>query len=170
MLANIISQIIAHKAAIMLGTACVGAVGSVIVATKERDKHVNNIYEEVEDLSDEDMDMEDLKHIDDVEILDVRLVTNLYKKYIPFKRRAIIFMKSYWKTGLLLLATILLMLISHISMAKELAATAAALGALSTKYKDIQLYLKENYPEQYKEMSKFVKSKKCPGENFRKRS
>lgn len=163
MLSNIISQIIAHKAAIMLGTAAAGVIGTAVMATKDRDKYVDNVFEEVETVEDEVLESGDYTRVHNAEILDVDLVSDLYKKYISRKRRAIIFLKSYWRTGLLMFLTLALMLLSHISMAKELAATAAALGIMSSKYEELKSVLKEKYPDTYEKVQEIISERNIRG-------
>ena len=160
MLSNIISAIIAHKAALMLGTAAVGVVSTAVVATKDKDKYVDNVYDEVANLEDEEISEEVLEALtDDVNVLPYGTVKEAYKKCVSKKRRAIIFLKSYWRTGLLIFLTVALMLLSHISMAKELAATAAALGIATSKYNELKDALKEKYPDTYQKIEQYLNEK-----------
>jgi len=145
MINNIISKVIAHKAGIMLGGACVGVVVTAVMATKDKTKHERNIsctiderYQEVKD--DFDTSEEAFASID-----------------ISRKEETIIFAKSYWRTGLSMAVTFGLMILAHRSMVKELAATSAALGVLSAKYKDLQSYLKTEYPEVYEKINEKIK-------------
>lgn len=147
MIQQIIGKIVAHKAGIALGAAAVGVVATAVLAAKDARKYDENIDKaELErDLALSDEEVEQMmkeQGIDDVSFIE----------YLNKKEKAIIFAKSYWRTGLSMAVTFALMIFSHVSMAKELAATMAALGAIGAKYKDLQAYLKENYPEQYKEL------------------
>jgi hypothetical protein len=148
---KIISTIIAHKAGIMLGAAAAGVVATAIVAVKDSKKHEDALNRKECELLEVMSDDEYTEYCEDetLEQWDI----------IEKKDKAIIFAKSYWRTGLCMAVTFGLMILSHRTMVKELAATAAALGLMSTKYKDIQSYLKENYPEQYEQMMKKLNRK-----------
>lgn len=139
MIGNILSKIIAHKAGIMLGGACVGVAVTAVMAAKDRDKHIDNLEEKYEEMEKDPDDTAD--------------------RDLTKKEQAIIFAKSYWRTGLSMAVTFGLMILSHRSMAKELAATAAALGVMGTKYKEITKTLKEKYPKQYDQVMKMINQK-----------
>ncbi len=145
MISNIISKVIAHKAGIMLGGACVGVVVTAIMATKDKTRHSQNVLDTIT-----------IEMIDD-EMTNDETAEEFYTRITPKKERAIIFAKSYWRTGLSMAVTFGLMILSHRSMVKELAATSAALGVLSSKYKDIQSYLKNEYPEVYEKINEKIK-------------
>lgn len=152
MIGNIISQIIAHKAGIAIGGAIIGVAVTAVLATKDRDKHIDAVYDKCNEVNEELEETDEFIQDDDINTLPFDVVDEFYKSYVGKKERAIIFAKSYWRTGLAMLVTIGLMVFSHVSMLKEMAAVSAALGVLGTKYKDLQEYLKKNYPEQYKEI------------------
>ena len=160
---NIISAVITHKAAIMLGAASVGVIATAIAATKDRDKYVDNVYDEFDKIETETFTDEEVEEIAVNGILDVNLTTKYYKKYVERKRRALVFLKSYWRTGLIIFLTVALMLLSHISMAKELAATAAALGVMTTKYSELKDTLKEKYPETYEKVQQLINERNVRG-------
>lgn len=147
MIGQIIETIIKHRAGIAIGGAMIGVAVTAVMAAKEKDTWIYNLDEAEADaaeaLTDEEFNAicEEQGGTEDPELLNKR-------------QKAIIFAKSFWKTGLSMAVTFALMIFSHVSMVKEVAVTAAALGALSTKYKDLQLYLKEKYPEQYKEITR----------------
>lgn len=145
MISNIISKVIAHKAGIMLGGACVGVVVTAVMATKDSKKHERNIACTI------DKKYQDV--IDDFDTSEEAFASISLSR----KEETIIFAKSYWRTGLSMAVTFGLMILSHRSMVKELAATSAALGVLSTKYKDIQSYLKNEYPEVYEKINEKIK-------------
>jgi len=154
MFGRIISTIVAHKAGIMLGGAMVGVVATAILAAKDARKHAENQMDVVWDSFDgpEDEDKEEFFNGDIT-------TQERYKKVTTKKERAIIFAKSYWRTGLSMAVTFGLMILSHRSMVKELAATAAALGVMSTKYKELAETLKEKYPDTYEKVTKFIDEK-----------
>ena len=153
MIQQILSKIIAHKAGIMLGGAAVGVVVTAVMAAKDAKKHEENIY---------DAECEKDRQLTDEEINEMMVAQGLGEytgnnmpeefDYLTKKERAIIFAKSYWRTGLSMTVTFGLMILSHRTMAKELAATAAALGIMSTKYKELASTLKEKYPDTYKKV------------------
>lgn len=159
MIGNIISQIIAHKAGIAIGGAIVGVAVTAVLATKDKEKHYENTETAI---ADKDMELGDEEIVqmlkdqeytpEDIEDFEENNELPEDFEYLNKKDRFIIFAKSYWRTGLAMLVTIGLMVFSHVSMIKEMAAVSAALGVLGTKYKDLQEYLKKNYPEQYKEI------------------
>lgn len=151
MLQQIISKIIAHKAAVMLGGAMAGTVAVAVFAAKDGQKHKINLMV---------ADADKLTELDDDELYEYEEKEDHHPgELLSKKERAIIFAKSYWRTGLCMAVTFGLMILSHRSMAKELAATAAALGVMGTKYKDLQLYLKENYPEEYGKVMQMIDQK-----------
>ena len=151
MIQQIIGKIIAHRAGIALGGAMVGTVAVAVLAAKDSKKHDSNVLEECDNIYVEQ---------DGITEEDEELYwKEYYKKYCSKKKRAIIFAKSYWRTGMAMAVTFALMVFSHVSMVKEIAATAAALGVVSAKYKDLQSYLKENYPEQYAELTRKINRK-----------
>ncbi len=159
MIGNIISQIIAHKAGIAIGGAIIGVAVTAVLATKDKEKHYENTETAI---ADKDMELGDEEIVqmlkdqeytpEDIEDFEENNELPEDFEYLNRKERFIIFAKSYWRTGLAMLITIGLMVFSHVSMIKEMAAVSAALGVLGTKYKDLQEYLKKNYPEQYKEI------------------
>lgn len=159
MIGNIISQIIAHKAGIAIGGAIIGVAVTAVLATKDKEKHYVNTETAI---ADKDMELGDEEIVqmlkdqeytpEDIEDFEENNELPEDFEYLNRKERFIIFAKSYWRTGLAMLVTIGLMVFSHVSMIKEMAAVSAALGVLGTKYKDLQEYLKKNYPEQYKEI------------------
>lgn len=159
MIGNIISQIIAHKAGIAIGGAIIGVAVTAVLATKDKEKHYENTETAI---ADKDMELGDEEIVqmlkdqeytpEDIEDFEENNELPEDFEYLNKKERFIIFAKSYWRTGLAMLVTIGLMVFSHVSMIKEMAAVSAALGVLGTKYKDLQEYLKKNYPEQYKEI------------------
>ena len=158
MLQQIIGQIVAHKAGIAIGAAMAGVVVTAVCAAKDKEKEVENKVAEVNDMIDDNtlnIPEEDRDAVldEDMEIFD------FYNTYASKKRKAIIFAKSYWRTGLSMAVTFALMIFSHVSMAKELAATAAALGVMSTKYKELARTLKEKYPDTYEKVTKLIDQK-----------
>ena len=170
MLKEIIGQIVAHKAGIAMGAAMAGVVVTAVMAAKDRDRHLSNIYEKADDIynnstEDDEIDEKDYLSFEDDEMP----VIDFYSKYSPKKDRAIIFAKSYWRTGLSMAVTFGLMVLSHVSMVKELAATAAALGVMSTKYKELAKTLKEKYPDTYEKVTKLIDQKNIRKE-FSKKS
>lgn len=152
MIQQILSKIIAHKAGIMLGGAMVGVVATAVFAAKDARKYDRNIDEAEADaaeaMTDEEFDAicEEQGGTEDPELL-------------TKKEKAIIFAKSFWRTGLSMAVTFGLMILSHRSMVKELAATAAALGVMSTKYKELSETLKEKYPDAYEKVTKIIDEK-----------
>lgn len=163
MIGQIIGKIIAHKAGIALGAAAVGVAVTAVMAAKDTKKHEKAISDKAMDIymnaSEEVVEDEHYLAFEEGDDYD----NEFYDKYTTKKERAIIFAKSYWRTGMAMAVTFGLMIFSHVSMAKELTATAAALGLVSTKYKDLQSYLKENYPEQYDEIMRRLNRKKARG-------
>ena len=159
MIGNIISQIIAHKAGIAIGGAIIGVAVTAVLATKDKEKHCENteiaIADKDQSLEDADivamMEAQECSPEDIDDFVENNELPETFE-YLNKKEKLIIFVKSYWRTGLAMAVTIGLMIFSHISMLKEMAAVSAALGVLGTKYKDLQKYLQENYPEQYKEI------------------
>ena len=153
MFGRIISTIVAHKAGIAIGGAMVGTVAVAVLAAKDTKKYRSKMFETemgiIEDMTDEEYEeysdsSEDSK--DEFPLVDK-------------KEKAIIFAKSYWRTGMAMAVTFGLMIFSHVSMAKELAATAAALGVMSTKYKELSQALKEKYPDTYEKITKYLDEK-----------
>ena len=151
MIQQIIGKIIAHRAAIALGGAMVGTVAVAVLAAKDGRKHQTNLLS---------ADAEKLTELDDDQLYEYEEIEDHHPgELLNKKEKAIIFAKSYWRTGMAMAVTFALMIFSHKSMAKEIAATAAALGVVSAKYKDLQSYLKENYPEQYAEITRRLNRK-----------
>lgn len=66
------------------------------------------------------------------------------------------FGKTYWKTMAVGSLTIGCIAGSHILSAKQILALTGAMGVLSKEVKDIQKYLKKNYPEEYDKMMKEI--------------
>lgn len=152
MIGNILSKIIAHKAGIMLGGAAVGVVVTAVMAAKDSSEHkINLLCEDADKLT----KMNDEEQEAYLETEDDHYPGELLTK----KERIVIFAKSYWRTGLSMAVTFGLMILSHRSMAKELAATTAALGLMSTRYNDLKNTLKEKYPEQYDKVMKIIEQK-----------
>lgn len=151
MIQQIIGHFIAHKAAYLLTGAAMGVVATAVFAVKDSDKH----SEAIEDFLYDAVDNTDIPEEDKEELIDgVIDPEEFYKEHKTKTERAIIFAKSYWRTGLCMAVTFGLMILSHVTMVKELAAVSAALGLVSTKYKDLQDYLKKNFPEQYEEVTR----------------
>ncbi len=151
MIQQIIGKIVAHKAGIALGAAAVGVVTTAILAAKDARNYDENIeqaeFEKDSALSDEEVEqMMKEQGIDDVSFIE----------YLNKKEKAIIFAKSYWRTGLSMTVTFALMIFSHVSMAKELAAAVAALGVMSTKYDELKNTLKEKFPDTYDKIEKLI--------------
>ncbi len=153
MLEQIISKVIAHRAGIMLGGAAVGVVATAILAAKDSSKHHMEVEFKVMDLEDDiTVPEEDREAIENFEMS----VPDAYQKYVSKKERAIIFAKSYWRTGMAMAVTFGLMVLSHHTMVKEIAATSAALGIMTSKYKELDATLKERYPEAHKKIHKII--------------
>lgn len=179
MIGNIISQIIAHKAGIAIGGAIIGVAVTAVLASKDGMNHdqTKKKAEFVKDhsLSDEEIvEMMENQGFSEEEVNDFKKNDEIPDnfQYLDWKERAIIFFKSYWKTLLAASVTIGLMVFSHISMAKEMAAVTAALGLISTKYKDLDEYLRKNYPDQYNEIKRILNRKnarKAISENYSKK-
>lgn len=160
MINNILSKIIAHRAGIMLGGAAVGVVVTSILAVKDSKNYEENIH---------DAECEKDSKLSDEEINEMMISQGFGEfdgnnmpaefDYLTKKERALIFAKTYWKTGLSMAVTFGLMILSHRSMAKELAATAAALGVIGSKYDDLKKTLKEKYPKEYKKVMEMINQK-----------
>ena len=151
MIQQIISHFIAHKAAYLLTGAAMGIVATAVLAVKDSNKHAETIADFLYDA----VDNTDIPEEDKEELIDgVIEPKEFYKNHKTKTERAIIFAKSYWRTGLSMAVTFGLMILSHVTMVKELAAVSAAFGLVSTKYKDLQGYLKKNFPEQYEEITR----------------
>lgn len=148
MIQQILSKIIAHKAGIMLGGAAVGVVVTAVLAAKDARKYDDEIAIKGEDILENMTDKEYDEYMDCQDENTWRHA-HVVKTFATKKERAIIFAKSYWRTGLSMAVTFGLMILSHRSMVKELAATAAALGVMSTKYQELASTLKEKYPDTY---------------------
>jgi hypothetical protein len=146
MIGQILQTIVKHRAGIAIGGAMIGVAVTAVMATKDVKKW-DELYEIAED------DAADALTDEEYDAVCEEQDTS-YPELLDKKQKAIIFAKSFWKTGLSMAVTFALMIFSHVSMVKEVAVTAAALGALSTKYKDLQSYLKEKYPEQYREITR----------------
>lgn len=158
MIGQIISNIVAHKAGIMLGGAAVGVVVTAVLAAKDARKHAENQMDTVlESIGESEEDWwESFNGSEE----DINInVQEEYKKITTKKERAIIFAKSYWRTGLSMAVTFGLMILSHRSMVKELTATAAALGVMTSKYKELDAALKEKYPDTYEKIHKLIDQK-----------
>lgn len=153
MLQQIIGQIVAHKAGIAIGAAMAGVVVTAVMAAKDSKKHEGQITDYIIDRIEEAETPEEKDELLEVDTLE------FYKANVTKKDRAIIFAKSYWRTGLSMAVTFGLMVFSHVSMVKELAATAAALGVMSTKYKELAKTLKEKYPDTYEKVTKLIDQK-----------
>ena len=159
MIGQIIESIVKHKAAIALGGAMIGVGITAVMASRDA-KSLDEALEIAE--YDKDQELTDTQVIEMFkeqgiseeeiqEFKDYDVIPEEFE-YLTKKEKAIIFAKNYWRTGLVMAVTFALMIFSHVSMAKEIAVATAALGALSTKYKDLKSYLKEKYPEQYEEI------------------
>lgn len=140
MIKQVLTKILAHKAAIALFGAAGGVVVTSIFAVKDSRKHERNIASSI------DEKYQEIK--DDFDTPEEAFESISLSK----KEQAIIFAKSYWRTGLSMAVTFGLMILSHRSMAKELAATAAALGVMGTKYKELDAELKKQAPEIHKKV------------------
>lgn len=158
MIGNILSKIIAHRAGIMLGGAAVGVVVTSVLAAKDARKYDDEIAIKGEDIL-ENMTDEEYDEYMDCQDENTWRHAHVVKTFATKKEQAIIFAKSYWRTGLSMAVTFGLMILSHRSMVKELAATAAALGVMSTKYQELASTLKEKYPEQYNKVMKIIEQK-----------
>ena len=152
MFKQLISQIIAQRATIAMGMAMAGVVVTAVVAGKDHENCKKELIS---------ADAEELPNKDD-EFLE-EYMSREDKHYpgevIGKKRAAIIFAKTHWRTGMAMAVTFALMIFSHHTMAKELAATAAALGIMTTKYKELAQTLKEKYPEQYEKVMDIINEK-----------
>lgn len=78
---------------------------------------------------------------------------------VPMKEKLIAYGKGHWRAGIAILGTELLMIFSHRTMAKELAAVTGAMAILGSNYKEIDEYFKKNYPKEYTEFKKTVNAK-----------
>lgn len=163
---NILQQLIAHKAAVALTGAAVGVVLTAVFATKEAREHDAAILEAENDKDNaltnpemvEMMEKQGFSEEEVEEFKQYELVPDDFE-YLSRKEKAIIFAKTHWKTGLTMAVTFGLMIFSHVSMVKELAAVGAAFGLVSAKYKDLDEYLKKNYPDQYNEIKRILNRK-----------
>lgn len=161
MIGQIIESIVKHKAAIALGGAMIGVGITAVMASRDaksldealeiaeydKDQELTNA-QVIEMFKEQGISEEEIQEFKDYDVIPEGF------EYLTKKEKAIIFAKNYWRTGLAMAVTFALMIFSHVSMAKEIAVATAALGALSTKYKDLKSYLKEKYPEQYEEIMK----------------
>ena len=150
MIQQIIGKIIAHKAGIALGGAMVGVAVTAIVAAKDSRKHEQEITDFMIDQIEEAETEEERYNLYELDAIEY------YKEHKTKKERAIIFTKSYWRTGMAMAVTFALMIFSHRSMAKEIAATTAALGVVSAKYKELDAALKEKYPDVHEKVHKLI--------------
>ncbi len=156
MIQQIISHFIAHKAAYLLTGAAMGVVATAVFAVKDSDKH----SEAIEDFLYDSVDDTDIPEEDKEELIDgVIDPEEFYKEHKTKTERAIIFAKSYWRTGLSMAVTFGLMILSHVTMVKELAAVSAALGVLSTKYKELDDSLKEKFPDAHEKIHQYLDEK-----------
>lgn len=153
MLKEVIGTILKHRAGIAIGGAMIGVAVTAVMATKDIYDFEDNIADTGEEILN-DMPDEEYEAYQKDEKTNGWNFHDVVKNYAKPQEKAIIFAKSFWKTGLAMTVTFALMIFSHVSMAKEIALTTAALGAISTKYKDLQSYLKDKYPEQYEEITR----------------
>ena len=151
MIQQIIGKIIAHKAGIILGGAAVGVAVTAIMASKDGRKHQTNLLS---------ADAEKLTELDDDQLYEYEEIEDHHPgELLNKKEKASIFAKSYWRTGMAMAVTFGLMVLSHRAMVKELAATAAALGLMSSRYKELAETLKEKYPDTYEKITDIIDQK-----------
>ena len=142
-----------NRAGLMMLGAGIGVGAVAFFAVKDHEEYKENINEYLKNVPDDEIVNDKEDEAGDVK---VESFTDFYHNHVCLKRRAIIFAKSHWRTGIAILGTELLMIFSHRSMAKQLAAVTGAMAILTSNYKEIDEYFKKNYPKEYSEFKKKV--------------